>query len=348
MAIERESPARTLVHQNRSLPLTGRVALVTGGAQGIGRGIASELLATGATVVIGDLFEAEMSETARELGPRGLIDWVRLDVSDPASSAGAVAEIERRYGAVDVLVNNAGIAKPGLFAEIDPKALEKVLQVDLAGAVHLTRLVLPRMIERRWGRIVNISSMMAFAATPGFVLYSTAKAGLLGFSESLERELRRIPDLRVTVVLPPSVRTQSFAEAKQVAPALMRWKLVPPVSVEQVARRTAHGLIEGRRRIYCGAQSARFADQQAPTVGDGPDHPPHVPSPGGGSPAARASRASRDGTHGGGNAVSASAATERQRAPPGKRSPRLSRCDRNGQEGGSRGRRREKGELPSG
>jgi short-subunit dehydrogenase len=196
-----------------------------------------------------------MEQACAALAVHGTPDWVRLDVSNRESMHAAVTAIRDKHGPIEILVNNAGIAKPGLFADADPPRISKALAVDLVGAVYLTRAVLPDMIAKGWGRVVNISSMMAFAPTPGFVVYSTAKCGLLGFSEALERELRRFPQLRITAVLPPSVKTHAFVEAKHTEPGLMRWSLVPPITVEQVARRTVRGLIIGRRRVYCSAQS---------------------------------------------------------------------------------------------
>jgi NAD(P)-dependent dehydrogenase (short-subunit alcohol dehydrogenase family) len=239
----------------RRRPLDGRVALVTGGAQGIGRGIAAELLGRGARVVIGDLFEPAMQETCRQLAALGPLDWVKLDVSDPQSMQAGVAAIRDKHGPIDVLVNNAGVAGAGPFAEQDPRRILEALAVDLQGALYLTRLVLPSMIAAGWGRVVNVSSMMAFTGAPGFAVYSAAKGGLLQFSEAIERELRPIRGVRVTAVLPPSVRTRAFEEAKRAQPEMMRWGMVPPVSVEQVARRTVRGLLAGRRRVYCAAQS---------------------------------------------------------------------------------------------
>jgi NAD(P)-dependent dehydrogenase (short-subunit alcohol dehydrogenase family) len=236
-------------------PLEGRVALVTGGARGIGRGIAEELLRAGAHVVIGDLTEPEMRQTCDELRRLGPIDWVTLDVADHDSRHAALEKIRSEHGPISVLVNNAGIAGGGFFAAEDPKRIAKSLAVDLAGAICLTRMALPHMVEIGWGRIANISSMMAFTGSPGFAVYSAAKAGVLAFSEAIERELRRGHGIRVTAVLPPSVRTSAFEEAKRSEPGMMRWSFVPPVSVEQVARRTVHGLIAGRRHVYCGVQS---------------------------------------------------------------------------------------------
>jgi short-subunit dehydrogenase len=211
-----------------------------------------------------------MVATCRALAVHGSIDWVSLDVSDPNSVKAAVATIRDKHGPIEILVNNAGIAKPGLFDEVDPSRLSKPFAVDLVGAVYLTRMVLPEMMANGWGRIVNISSMMGIAPSPGFAVYSGAKSGLLGFSEALERELRRYPQIRVTVVLPPSVRTHAFTEAKEVEPELMRWNLVPPISPERVARRTVRGLIVGRRHVYCAIQSylAALTQRLAPYVMD--------------------------------------------------------------------------------
>jgi NAD(P)-dependent dehydrogenase (short-subunit alcohol dehydrogenase family) len=236
-------------------PLQGRVALVTDGARGIGRGIATELLCAGAHVVIGDLAEDEMRQTCEELRRFGPVDWVLLDVANHDSRTDAIAEIRREHGPIEILVNNAGIAGAGFFADEDPRRIAKALSVDLAGAICLTRMVLPGMVAGRWGRVANVSSMMALTGSPGFAVYSAAKAGLLAFSEAIEREVRRVGDIRVTAVLPPSVRTSAFEDAKRGEPGMMRWSLVPPVSVKRVARRTVHGLIVGRRHVYCGLQS---------------------------------------------------------------------------------------------
>lgn len=255
---------------SRRPPLEGRIALVTGGAQGIGRGIAAELLRAGAQVVIGDLLEQQMQETCGQLAAVGPIDWIKLDVSDDDSMDAGVAAIRHKHGPVHILVNNAGIAGAGLFVDQDPQRISKALAIDLRGALYLTRLVLPQMIAAGWGRIVNISSMMAFTGSPGFAVYSAAKAGMLRFSEAIERELRPMRQVRVTAVLPPSVRTRAFEEAKTTQPAMMRWSMVPPVTVEQVAGRTVRGMIAGRKRVYCSTQSylAFLLERFAPWVMD--------------------------------------------------------------------------------
>jgi NAD(P)-dependent dehydrogenase (short-subunit alcohol dehydrogenase family) len=254
--------------ERRGRPLEGRVALVTGGAAGIGLGISRELLRAGALVILGDRVERHMEDACRQLAADGSVDWVKLDVSDHDSRESALATIRARHGVIDILVNNAGIAQPGLFFDEDRRSIHAALAVDLIGTVALTRDVLPEMVGRRWGRIANMSSMTAFTGSPGFAVYSAAKAGVLSFSEAIERELRKYPDIRVTCVLPPSVKTQAFRTAQR--SSLMRWNLAPPISVEQVARRTVHGLITGRRRVYCGVQSygASLLQRLAPWLMD--------------------------------------------------------------------------------
>jgi short-subunit dehydrogenase len=206
-------------------------------------------------VVLGDVDEKATQQTCREIAPNGGADWVPLDLRDRRSARACVEGIRRKHGPVQILVNNAGVTGAGLFADKDPSRLELELAVDLVGAIYLTRLVLPDMIASGWGRIASVSSMMAFAGAPGFAVYSAAKAGLRGFSEALGRELRSMRDVRVTVVFPPSVKTRAFEEAKRSQPDMMRWTMVPPISVEQAARRTVHGVVRGRPRVYCSVQS---------------------------------------------------------------------------------------------
>lgn len=250
--------------------LKNRLALVTGGARGIGKGIAEELLHQGCKVVIADVRESDMDATCAQLASLGEIASVKMDVSDSASIDAAVERVRAEHGAVEVLVNNAGVGKPARFDEEDPDWIRKTLEIDLVGMVYLTRRLLPEMVARGWGRICNVSSMMGFSGSPGFVTYSAAKFGVAGFSEALERELRQYHDIKVTVVMPPSVQTQAFSEAKRDEPTLMRWQYVPPITVEQMAQRTVHGLAKGKRRVYGSSQSwlAAVAERISPRIMD--------------------------------------------------------------------------------
>jgi len=161
--------------------LKDKVVLVTGAGRGIGRAIAGRLADEGAKVAALDV-DAETARAAGEaIGGLGL----RMDVTDGASVAAAVAEAERRLGPVDVLVNNAGWDKAEPFVKSAEETWDKVLAINLKGPIRVTRAVLDGMIERRRGRIVSISSDAGRVGSSGEAVYSAAKAGLIGFSKTL-------------------------------------------------------------------------------------------------------------------------------------------------------------------
>ncbi len=149
--------------------LAGRVALVTGAAQGIGRAIAHALAEAGANVIAADLVPGS--------GGAGLSP-LALDVTDEAAVARAVAEIETRQGSLDVLVNNAGIIDKAPVESIDLAQFRRVLEVNVVGAVACAKHVLPGMKRRGFGRIVNLASMQVFLGTPEYSAYSASKAAL--------------------------------------------------------------------------------------------------------------------------------------------------------------------------
>lgn len=256
------SDDRDHVGRKRRRALDGERALVTGGARGIGRGIAEELASEGAAVTIADLEDsASAMETVCEAirSKGGVASYVVMDVS-------SVASIERGYGAVvaarggiDILVNNAGIAHVGLFEDQDPRQIAKMIEVNLTGAMVLTRLALPSMVARDKGRLAFMASIQGIAGTPGFTVYSATKGGMVRFAEALRRELSHHHGIHITTVLPPAVKTEAFARAKTEAPKMMRWNLFPAVPVEQVAKRAVHGIIHHEARVYAGAQSALAA-----------------------------------------------------------------------------------------
>ena len=183
--------------------LKDRVALVTGAGRGIGRAIAVRLAAEGAKVAVLDIDEASAEATAQEIGGVGL----RMDVTDTAGVRSAVAEAERRLGGADVLVNNAGWDKTEPFIKSSEETWEKVLAINLKGPIHCTRAVLDGMIQRGRGRIVSISSDAGRVGSSGEAVYSAAKAGIIGFSKTLARELAR-HQITVNVVCPGPTNTQ--------------------------------------------------------------------------------------------------------------------------------------------
>ena len=159
-----------------AIDLKGRNAVVTGGAQGIGRAIAERLLGSGAAVALWDRDAALLAETARELASRGEVSTATVDVTDAEAVVGAFASTVERHGAVDVMVNNAGIAGPTMPSwEYPLDDWRAVIDVDLNGVYYCCRAALPHMRERDYGRIVNVASIAGKEGNPNAAAYSAAK-----------------------------------------------------------------------------------------------------------------------------------------------------------------------------
>ena len=167
--------------------LEGRIALVTGGASGIGAATSRRLAAEGATVAVTDLNESAANELAEDIGAGAY----PLDVRDGHSIAAALAQVEEDLGPLDVLVNNAGLDEFGFFVRTDPAMWERVLGVNLTGTIAVTHAVLPGMQERGRGRIVNVASEAGRVGSQGSAIYSAAKAGVIGFTKAVARESAR-------------------------------------------------------------------------------------------------------------------------------------------------------------
>ncbi|MGH9069450.1 MAG: SDR family NAD(P)-dependent oxidoreductase [Acidimicrobiales bacterium] len=167
--------------------MTSRVALVTGGAGGIGRAICEALAGDGHRVVVADLSEEGARAVAGAMGGTAVV----LDVADPASVEGAVAAAVQELGPIEICVNCAGwdIFRP--FLDIDEDFMTKVLQINLAGPIRVTRAVLGPMVERGWGRIVNIASDAGRVGSSLESVYSGAKGGLIAFTKTVAREAAR-------------------------------------------------------------------------------------------------------------------------------------------------------------
>ncbi|HKX67421.1 MAG TPA: 3-oxoacyl-ACP reductase family protein [Intrasporangium sp.] len=189
--------------------LAGKIAIVTGAARGLGRGIAERLASEGATVVVTDVNEAGAKEAADEIA-NGAIG-IGCDVSDYDSVESMVADVKERFGRIDVLVNNAGWDLAAPFLDLDRDVWPKIIGINLYGVLNTSKAVLPVMAEQGSGSVVNISSDAGRVGSSGEAVYSAAKGGVIAFTKSTARELAR-KQVRVNVVCPGPSDTQLFAE----------------------------------------------------------------------------------------------------------------------------------------
>lgn len=188
--------------------LEGRIALVTGASRGIGREIASALAGSGALVVLAARSEEGARKAADSID--GRTDAVAVDVADAASVETAMKSVLERHGRVDILVNNAGVTRDGLIMRMKPADWDAVLATNLRGAFLMCRALAPSMVKRRWGRIVNIGSVVGLMGNAGQVNYAASKAGLLGFTKALARELAS-RSVTVNTVAPGYIETEMTA-----------------------------------------------------------------------------------------------------------------------------------------
>ena len=171
--------------------LKGKVALVTGGSRGIGRAVSVRLAGAGAFVIVNFARNEEAArETLRLIGEAGGDGTIaRFDVSDDRESTDAIAALIKEKGRIDILVNNAGESRDGLLVRMKDRDWDRVIGTNLKGAFHCCRAVAYTMMKQRGGRIVNVSSVVALSGNAGQANYSASKAGLVGLTKSLAREL---------------------------------------------------------------------------------------------------------------------------------------------------------------
>lgn len=187
--------------------LQGKVALVTGAGKGIGKAIAEALAKEGAHVGLVARTEKDVQQLAEKLKALGVqAAYATADVSDRAAVEAAVQSIENSLGPIDILINNAGTGTFGKFLELEPEVWEQQVKVNLFGVYYATRAVLPSMLERKTGDIVNISSTAGKSGSAVTSAYSASKFGVFGLSESLMQEVRK-HNIRVTALAPSTIVT---------------------------------------------------------------------------------------------------------------------------------------------
>lgn len=189
------------------LDLDGKTALVTGASQGIGEAIARRLAAQGARVIVAARSLDKLEQLAAELGETGAeVHALELDLADAAGVDERVKGLPAPFDQTDILINNAGITADNIFARMKLEQWEQVLQVNLTGAFAVTRALCRGMMRRRWGRIISISSVVGLMGNAGQANYAAAKAGLVGFSKALAREVAP-RNVTVNVVAPGFIET---------------------------------------------------------------------------------------------------------------------------------------------
>ena len=210
-----------------AIDLNGRRAIVTGGAQGLGRAIAERLQASGAAVHVWDCDPAAMAAAQADWPADGPAGWIEADVADPDSVERAFRETRASAGAgaIDILVNNAGISGPNMPTwEYAVDDWRRVIDIDLTGPYLVSRAAVPQMRDAGWGRIVNIASVAGKEGNPGAPAYSAAKGGLIALTKSLGKELAGSGVL-VNCVTPAAVETRIFDQMTQAHIDMMKSKI---------------------------------------------------------------------------------------------------------------------------
>ncbi|WP_457601279.1 3-oxoacyl-[acyl-carrier-protein] reductase [Hydrogenivirga sp.] len=188
--------------------LSGKTALVTGSTRGIGRATAQRLAEAGASVVVTGRSEDRAREVAKEIAEKtgAKTFGVGLDIGSRESIEEALKSVNEELGTVDILVNNAGVNRDTLFIRMKYEDWDEIIRVNLTGTFLVTQLVVKGMLKKKWGRVINMSSVVAFIGNVGQANYSAAKAGLIGFTKTLAKELAP-RNITVNAIAPGFIET---------------------------------------------------------------------------------------------------------------------------------------------
>jgi 2-hydroxycyclohexanecarboxyl-CoA dehydrogenase len=247
------------------MSLSGQVALVTGGARGIGAAVADALAEAGAAVAIGDLDETGAIDTAARIGKeRGTsVLGLEMDVTRRESVDAAVAGIEADLGPLSVLVNNAGIDIIKPFSDSTPDEWERIIAVNLMGTFRVTHAVVPGMVERGFGRLINIGSDAGRVGSSLEAVYSGAKGGIIAFTKTLAREVARY-GIRVNCVSPGPTDTALLAQVSEASPNL-RDALARSIPMRRIGEPTD----VAPAVVFLAGDGARFITGQTLSVSGG-------------------------------------------------------------------------------
>jgi short-subunit dehydrogenase len=249
--------------------IRGAAAAVTGAASGIGRALALELAARGADLALADRDEAGLQAVAGEIGGKVKVSLHRVDVGAPAEIAEFAERAIAAHPALNIVVNNAGVALLGQFSEIDHAQMEWLFNINFWGAVHITRALLPYLSKQREAHIANVSSIFGIVAPPGQTAYAAAKFAIRGFSESLRHELwlAKSP-VRLTVVHPGGIATNIVRNSRtgsgvtdnaRRVQAIERFDQIAQTTPQAAALRIIDGIENNRPRVLIG-RDARMMD----------------------------------------------------------------------------------------
>jgi len=249
--------------------ISGAAVAVTGAASGIGRALARKLAARGADLALADRDEAGLASVAAEIGSARKVTVHRVDIGEPKEIAEFARSSIAAHPALNILINNAGVALLGAFSEIDQSQMEWLMNINFWGVVHATRAFLPHLGAQREAHIVNLSSIFGIIGPPGQSAYAASKFAVRGFSESLRHELQMAKSpVRLSVVHPGGVATNIARNSRsgsgvtdnaRRSQAIERFDALARKSPEAAAIRIIRGIETNEPRILIGSD-ARFMD----------------------------------------------------------------------------------------
>jgi short-subunit dehydrogenase len=247
--------------------LKGMVVLLTGGSRGIGPIVAEALAKRGANIVLAARSKRGLDDVAThlsELGSKAIV--VPIDLRQSSQREKLVAHVRREFGKIDVLINNAGLETEGAYAELSWASIQETIEVNLIAPMSLTHLVLPEMLKRKAGHIVNIASIAAKSGAPYAATYSGTKAGLSEWTRALRLELANT-GVHFSTIFPGYVREVGmFAKFGVQSP----W-IIGSCSPSQVAKAVVHAIEKGRVERIINSRPLRYAfmiNELSPTIGD--------------------------------------------------------------------------------